>query len=334
MFLMARREKTFPVRFEITNPTRFSPGELKMYYAHQWEAYQKFLHSDFGPPPDASSQPNIEMPKAQVIEPPLDSLLSQDDDATQRYDPSPSQPDLSPPSVTSSVDSNPAPRVSPIPAPVTASTSDNPIRIVIPSEPTEAGESRGSASSFPPPDFARHAERCSVCTHPDRDAIEADFIRWRSPQVIAREYKLAHRTSVYRHAHATGLFAWRRRELGRVLEGILESAEHIPVAASDVIIRAARIYAHLDEHGNWFEPARINFVLTGPASSFQAPAGIEPLARAPSHRQPARKAKTRSGEKAPRAAVRRPKCAEASDRYSRTKRASRKSLTTKEKANS
>jgi hypothetical protein len=303
------------------------------------------------------------MPKAQVIEPPLDSLLSQDDDATQRYDPSPSEPDLSPPAPTNTESLPVEPDAS---GSASSSASDNPIRIVIPSEPTKVGESRGpasdnptprvsslhaptaasavsptsstsfasSASGFAPPDFARHAERCSVCTHPDRDAIEADFIRWRSPQIIAREYKLAHRTSVYRHAHATGLFAWRRRELGRVLEGILESAEHIPLAASDVIIRAARIYAHLDEHGNWFEPARINFVLTGPASSFQAPAGIGPLPRAPSHRQPARSAKIRSGEKAPRAAVRRAKCTAASDRYSRTKRASRKSLTTKEKANS
>ena len=329
---MERRQKTFPVRFEITNPTRFSPGELKMFYAHEWEAYQRTLYSDAQPQPDA--EPNIELPAAQIIAPPLDSLLSQDDDATQRYDPSPSQPDFSPSSVTSSVGSGAAPLVSPIPAPAAGSTSDNPIRIVIPSEPAEASESRGSTSGFAPPDFARHAERCSVCTHPDRDAIEADFIRWRSPQIIAREYKLAHRTSVYRHAHATGLFAWRRRELGRVLEGILESAEHIPLAASDVIIRAARIYAHLDEHGNWFEPARINFVLTGSASSFQAPAGIEPLLRAPSHQQRARRAKTRSREKAPRAAVRRAKCTAASDRYSRTKRASRKSLTTKEKANS
>jgi hypothetical protein len=84
-------------------------------------------------------------------------------------------------------------------------------------------------------------------------------------------FALANRTSIYRHAHCTGLFAWRRRELGRVLEGMLENHEHIPLEASDAIVRAARVYAHLDENGNWFEPARINFVLTGPAPAISRP---------------------------------------------------------------
>jgi hypothetical protein len=132
-----------------------------------------------------------------------------------------------------------------------------------------------STPSRTPPDFSRHARRCCVCLHPDRDAIEGDFIRWRSPELIAREYKLANRTSIYRHAHCTGLFAWRRRELGRVLEGMLENAEHIPLEASDAIVRAARVYAHLDENGNWFEPARINFVLTGPASAISTPESLQ-----------------------------------------------------------
>ena len=122
-----------------------------------------------------------------------------------------------------------------------------------------------AAPSRTPPDFSRHSRRCCICLHPDRDAIEGDFIRWRSPELIAREYKIANRTSIYRHAHCAGLFAWRRRELGRVLEGILENAEHVPLEASDAIVRAARVYAHLDENGNWFEPPRTNFILTGPA---------------------------------------------------------------------
>lgn len=291
---MERRQKTFPVRFEITNPTRFSPGELKMFYAHEWEAYQRTLYSDARPQPDA--EPHIELPAAQIIAPPLESLLSQDDDATSCSAAPPCEPEPSSPSVMSSASSNPASVVCPIPNPPAASTrfaSDNPIRIVIPSESAKVGGSRGSASGFAPPDFARHAGRCAICTHPDRDAIEADFIRWRSPQIIARDYNLSNRSLIYRHAHSSGLFAWRRRELGRVLEGILESAEHIPLDASDVIIRAARIYAHLDEHGNWFEPARINFVLTGSASSFRVPSGIVPLPKSPPRERRARKRNAR-----------------------------------------
>ena len=38
---MERRIRTFPMTFEITKPTRFDPGGMKMYYAHEWEAHLK-----------------------------------------------------------------------------------------------------------------------------------------------------------------------------------------------------------------------------------------------------------------------------------------------------
>jgi hypothetical protein len=115
-----------------------------------------------------------------------------------------------------------------------------------------------------PPDFDRHSRRCAVCSHPDRDAIEGEFIRWRSPKNIVRNYKIADPSSLYRHAHATGLFTRRRREFARVLEDILEIVEDSSLETADVIIRAARLYARLDENGNWFEPTRTNIILTGP----------------------------------------------------------------------
>jgi hypothetical protein len=169
-----------------------------------------------------------------------------------------------------------------------------------------------------PPDFSRHARRCCICSHPDRDAIEGDFIRWHSVELIAREYKIATRKSIYRHAHCTGLFVWRRRELGRVLEGILENAEHVPLVSSGVIVRAARIYAHLDENGNWFEPAHTNFILTAPASSL-SPLGSDLLAN--------------SARAKPRPARRR-KNPTKSNRNNRSFRKKLKSLNKKEKANS
>jgi hypothetical protein len=43
---MERRQRSWPVRFELFKPTRFSKEESVMYYAHQWEAYQKSLHHD------------------------------------------------------------------------------------------------------------------------------------------------------------------------------------------------------------------------------------------------------------------------------------------------
>ena len=135
---------------------------------------------------------------------------------------------------------------------------------VLTPEATALRETRNTADSDPP-DLARHARKCRVCSHPHRDLIEGDFVRWRSPELIAKEHQLPDRVSIYRHAHATGLFRRRKRELGRVLENILESVDHAGFDAAEVIIRAARVYAHLDDEGRWFEPARINYILTGPA---------------------------------------------------------------------
>jgi hypothetical protein len=180
------------------------------------------------------------------------------------------------------------------PEPSSSTTSISPTSAVNSS--TSLTSSTSSTSFARPPDFSRHSRRCCICLQPDRDAIEGDFIRWRSPELIARDYKIANRTSIYRHAHCTGLFAWRRRELGRVLEGILENAEHVPLEASDAIVRAARVYAHLDENGNWFEPARINFVLTGP---------VPPISR-PESFQPTRQLQTTEGISKRRVSSRRP----------------------------
>jgi hypothetical protein len=148
---------------------------------------------------------------------------------------------------------------------LTNAVPGNPSESAISSASPASSASFASRSFSVPPDFSRHSRSCAVCSHPDRDCIEGDFIRWRSPGMIARDYKIANRCSIYRHAHSTGLFAWRKRELGRTLESILESCEDIPLESADVIIRAARIYAHLDEQGKWFEPPRTNFFFHGPA---------------------------------------------------------------------
>lgn len=122
-----------------------------------------------------------------------------------------------------------------------------------------------------PPDFYRHARLCTVCNHPERDAIDAEFVRWQSPEKIAADYQIADRSSIYRHAHSTGLFLARRRELPRVLETILESGGNISLESMDVITRAVRAYAHLDENGKWFEPPKTMYILSGSAPAPPAP---------------------------------------------------------------
>jgi hypothetical protein len=223
------RKKSLPVSFEISRLTRFSPGGCNMYYAHEWKAYQKSLYG--GEPSDDPAQADAAStdPNSELGDP--TSELTAASESTD-------------PTAGNSSESSASPN------PVTALTSTpSPI----------------SQPSPLPPDFARHARKCVVCSHPNRDAIEGDFIRWRTPELIAREYRIADRSINYRHVRSTGLYAWRRCELGRVLEGILESAEHVPLPSADIITRAARIYSHLDEHGNWFDPPRTTFIFTGPA---------------------------------------------------------------------
>ncbi len=122
-----------------------------------------------------------------------------------------------------------------------------------------------------PPDFSRHPRRCAICSHPDRDAIEGDFIRWRSPGQIARDYNLPDRASVYRHAHYAGLFQRRKRQVARVLESLLESADSCPIEAADMIIRATRLYVRLNEHGEWTEAPRTQYLFTGSLDPTEPP---------------------------------------------------------------
>jgi len=167
---MGRRVPSWPVSFEICRPTRFSKAESKMYYANEWEQYQKSLHRDN----IASASPAAPADAPQPIATPNDNHATA--------------------------------------SPFAENTE---VVVASASSPASVSPSPGAAHSqllgpgrrpLLPPDFSRHARRCCICSHPDRDAIEGDFIRWHSVELIAREYKIATRKSIYRHAHCTGLF--------------------------------------------------------------------------------------------------------------------------------
>lgn len=98
----------------------------------------------------------------------------------------------------------------------------------------------------------RHAAECTICAHPGREEIERDFVNWRSPAVIAKEYKLANRASVYRHAHALGLFPKRQRNVRAALEKIIERAGEVEVNAS-AVVNAVSAYARINAAGQWVE---------------------------------------------------------------------------------
>lgn len=103
-----------------------------------------------------------------------------------------------------------------------------------------------------PPNFGRHQRACSVCAHPKREEIEGDFVGWRSPATIAAEYGLADRTSVYRHAHALGLFKKRERNIRAALERIIERAGDVDVTAS-AVVAAVQAYSKINAAGQWID---------------------------------------------------------------------------------
>jgi hypothetical protein len=100
--------------------------------------------------------------------------------------------------------------------------------------------------------LGRHKRNCSVCCHQQREEIESAFIAWRSPAAIAEEYGLADRASVYRHAHAIGLFEKRRRNIRAALERIIEKAGEVDVTAS-AVVAAVQAYAKINAAGEWID---------------------------------------------------------------------------------
>ncbi len=100
--------------------------------------------------------------------------------------------------------------------------------------------------------LGRHKRQCTVCAHPQRKEIEEAFISWRSPASITLEYGLGDRNSVYRHAHALGLFEKRRRNVRAALEGIIERSAEVDLTAS-AVVAAIQAYAKINAAGQWVE---------------------------------------------------------------------------------
>jgi len=108
-----------------------------------------------------------------------------------------------------------------------------------------------------------HERNCTICSHPDRDAIEEEFVHWHNPTDIGREYEVGYR-AVYRHAHARGLFAVRERNMRFALGRIIERASGVR-ASADSVLRAIRAYGCLNSKGQWIEPPAHVIVSSGSA---------------------------------------------------------------------
>jgi hypothetical protein len=97
---------------------------------------------------------------------------------------------------------------------------------------------------------AKHASRCTVCSHPERDLIEQLFVDWFSVASIRREFGLRYRTAIYRHAKAFGLFERRARNVRFALGSIIEKIQSIEPTA-DTVLRAIHALAHINHQGEW-----------------------------------------------------------------------------------
>jgi len=98
----------------------------------------------------------------------------------------------------------------------------------------------------------RHAAECKICSHEHREEIERDFVNWRSPASIAKQFGLRNRSTVYRHAHALGLFSKRQRNVRAALEKIIERAGEVEVNAT-AVVSAVAAYARINVAGQWVE---------------------------------------------------------------------------------
>ena len=87
--------------------------------------------------------------------------------------------------------------------------------------------------------------RCSVCRHPERAAIEEQFLEWGNPRHVAEQYGL-HYSAIYRHVRASGLHNHRVGNHVRVLEKIFERAGEATIT-SHALVQAVRAYDRILE---------------------------------------------------------------------------------------
>jgi hypothetical protein len=119
------------------------------------------------------------------------------------------------------------------------------------------------ARQSPPPTDSRsdHERHCTVCSHPDRAEIENEFMHWHTVGHIAYDYKIS-RSAICRHAHASGHFARRNRNLRFALGHLIERVQDVDPTA-DSIVRAVHAFARINDEGEWVEPPAHVIVSSG-----------------------------------------------------------------------
>ena len=141
---------------------------------------------------------------------------------------------------------------------------------------------RTKRSSSTQTHLSHHQRKCSICRHPERETIERMFLHWQSSSTIHLRFMLPDRSTIYDHAHATGLFAKRRRNLRFALENIIERADECKISAHG-IVAAIKACASITASGEWIEPARRVIYTSTSAPTASVAASRRPPQRQVSH---------------------------------------------------
>jgi hypothetical protein len=113
-------------------------------------------------------------------------------------------------------------------------------------------------------DLSHHQRRCSICRHPEREAIEEAFLQWRRVKSIDLEFKPeGGRTAIYRHARALNLFKQRNLSLRSSLEFVIEQAEHV-MPTAEGLVKAIRAYTRINDQGEWIDTPTTHIVKVMP----------------------------------------------------------------------
>jgi hypothetical protein len=141
----------------------------------------------------------------------------------------------------------------------TSGNSQAPQKSASPGRKSRARNTAKKAEPLAPPQLAKrlsglevHQIRCSICGHALQADIDARFVNWDPISHIAHDYNV-NRSVLYRHANATGLFETRACNIRRALGHIIDTASRVETTA-DSVVRAVKVFAHINARGEWFNP--------------------------------------------------------------------------------
>ncbi|HYL45836.1 MAG TPA: hypothetical protein VEU52_02315 [Candidatus Limnocylindrales bacterium] len=184
--------------------------------------------------------------------------------------------------ITFEVPSKPQPAPAAQPAPGPADSTSSIANAAAPPRRPLGPTFQSTLRSTPPPDLDRHQRKCSICRRQDRDEIEQAFLHWKPISALELDYRLTER-AIHRHAHATGLYARRKRNLRFILENVLERHAEARITV-DSLLRAIRAYVSITDSGEY--PERPAHVVVSSGGLFQGTSpGPSPV---PSTAKPAR----------------------------------------------